>query len=249
MGKKIGFSPLVFFLAILGLIGFSASTAKAVKEFKDAFQAKYIKTDSPKPNDIALAHAFDQAGCAVCHAGGNNKRIRNDYGKQLAKLVSKEDKRDKAKIEAALDAVAKLKSKPADPTSPTFGEKIASGKLPAMGANALQADDFGPPQDGGGPGGPGGFGGPGGAASGGGGLGSVKSQLRASDEEWKIIEPLLRKVISARQAVETGMNAGETGDFGGRRGGFGGFGGQPGRSPGGPGGPGGGPGGGHLRPR
>ena len=45
--------------------------------------------------------------------------------------MKKEDKKNKAKIQSALDAVAKLKSKPSDPASPTFGEKIASGKLPA----------------------------------------------------------------------------------------------------------------------
>ena len=145
MRKKFGFSSTVFSLAFLGLIGFSASSAVAVKEFKDAFQAKYIKTDSTASNDVALARAFEQANCGVCHAGGNNKRIRNDYGKELAKLVRKEEKGNKAKIEAALDAVAKLKSKPADPASPTFGEKIASGKLPVMASEAGVAADFGPP--------------------------------------------------------------------------------------------------------
>ena len=66
-------------------------------------------------------------------------------------------------------------------------------------------------------------------------LASVKTRIRASDEEWKIIEPMLRKVIAARLAMETGMNAGESADIGGRRGGFG----PPwGGGPGGPGGPG-----------
>ncbi|MGA2256613.1 MAG: hypothetical protein ABSG53_18345, partial [Thermoguttaceae bacterium] len=200
MGKKFGFSPTVLFLAVLGLIGFSASSAMAVKEFKDAFQAKYVKPDSNEAGDVALTQSFERASCAVCHAGGNNKRIRNDYGKQLAKLLKKEERRDKAKIEAALDAVAKLKSNPADPTSPTFGEKIASGKLPATAFEAGRAGDFGPPGpprddgqgrpwpddrqdgpppgsdgppplDGGGPGGPGGFGGPGFPGPGGPGFG------------------------------------------------------------------------------
>ncbi len=145
MSKKIGFSSMVVFLAVLSLTGFSASSALAVKEFKDAFQAKYIKPNSNEEKDVALAQAFEQANCSVCHAGGENKRIRNDYGKQLAKLLRKEDKRNRAKIEAALDAVAKLKSKSADATSPTFGEKIASGKLPATASHAGPADDFGPP--------------------------------------------------------------------------------------------------------
>ena len=131
MSTKFGYSSAFLFLAALGMIGFTASPAVAVKEFKDAFQAKYVKPESTQANDVALATAFRQASCAVCHAGGANKKIRNDYGKQLAKLVSKQDKKNRAKIQAALDAVAKLKSNPSDAGSPTFGEKIANGKLPA----------------------------------------------------------------------------------------------------------------------
>ena len=91
-----------FIFAVLGLIGFTASPAVAVKEFKDAFQAKYVKPDSTAANDVALAEAFRQASCTVCHAAGDNKKIRNDYGKQLAKLLSKKDKKNKAKIAGRL---------------------------------------------------------------------------------------------------------------------------------------------------
>ncbi len=131
MSKKFGYSLAILFLAVPCLIGFTAAPAAAVKEFKDAFRAKYVKPESTEANDIALAQAFRQASCTVCHAGGENKKIRNDYGKQLAKLLSKQDKKNKAKIQAAMDTVAKLKSNPSDPASPTFGEKIAGGKLPA----------------------------------------------------------------------------------------------------------------------
>ncbi len=130
MSMKLTLSSAVLFFGVLGLIGVTASPALAVKEFKDAFRAKYVKPDSSDANAVALANAFDQASCTVCHVG-DNKKIRNDYGKQLARLLTKEDKKNKAKIQAALDSVAKLKSKPSDPASPTFGEKIASGKLPA----------------------------------------------------------------------------------------------------------------------
>jgi hypothetical protein len=62
---------------------------------------------------------------------------------------------------------------------------------------------------------------------------SIKAQLHASDEEWKVIGPLLRKVVAARRVAYSGLNSGTT--FAGR-GGFGRPGGQrPGRS-GGPGG-------------
>jgi len=131
MSKRFNYSSAFIVLALIGQIGFMVAPALAVKEFKDAFQAKYIKPDSTEPNDVALAAAFDKAGCTVCHAPGDNKKIRNDYGKELAKLLSKADKKNKAKIKDALDTVAKKKTKPSDSASPTFGEKIASGKLPA----------------------------------------------------------------------------------------------------------------------
>ncbi|MEI8374974.1 MAG: hypothetical protein WCJ35_19290 [Planctomycetota bacterium] len=134
MNRKLVFSSAVIFFAVLGMIGFTATPAVAVKEFKDAFRAKYVNPDSNAANDVALANAFSKASCGVCHAGGEDKKIRNDYGKQLAKLLSKEDKKNVAKIQAALDAVAKLKSNPSDPASPTFGENIARGKLPASKA-------------------------------------------------------------------------------------------------------------------
>jgi Spy/CpxP family protein refolding chaperone len=78
----------------------------------------------------------------------------------------------------------------------------------------------------------------------GGGLDDVKKQLGASDEEWKVIQPKLQKVITARQtlAADARGPAMGFGGFGGGRGGFGfgGFGGPPGGGFGGfPGGPGG----------
>src|SRR5262245_58252010 len=78
-----------------------------------------------------------------------------------------------------------------------------------------------------------------------GGLDDVKKQLKASDEEWKVISPKLQKVISARQVV-TADARGPAMGFGRGFGGFGGFPGGPGGFggfPGGPGGPGGFPGG------
>ncbi len=130
MSKKFDSFPAFLFLVVLGTIGFMASPAMAVKEFRDAFKAKYIHPGSTAANDVALAEAFEQANCAVCHVG-ESKKLRNDYGKQIGKLASKRDKKNAAKIQAALEAVGKLKSNPADPASPTFGEIISSGKLPA----------------------------------------------------------------------------------------------------------------------
>ncbi len=62
MGKRLRIPLAVLFLAVLGLIDFTVAPAVAVKEFKDAFQAKYIKPKSSAANDVALAEAFEIAG-------------------------------------------------------------------------------------------------------------------------------------------------------------------------------------------
>ena len=110
----------------------TASPASALKEFRDAFKSKYVKPDSKAENDVALAAAVEQTSCGICHANAKNKKIRNVYGKQLEKLISKKDKKNTDKIFKAMDKVADMKSKPADKSSPTFGDKIANGKLPAQ---------------------------------------------------------------------------------------------------------------------
>jgi hypothetical protein len=134
MSKRFFVSSILFSVAAIGLVVLTATPASAVKEFKDAFEAKYVKPDSTATNDAALTESFNKAGCAVCHVIGKNKKdksVRNIYGKQLEKLLTKNDKDDKAKIDKALNTVDKLKSNPSDTSSPTFGEKISSGKLPA----------------------------------------------------------------------------------------------------------------------
>ncbi|HVT80432.1 MAG TPA: hypothetical protein VHM90_07225 [Phycisphaerae bacterium] len=84
-----------------------------------------------------------------------------------------------------------------------------------------------------------GFGPDGGFGPGGGGvvdqfgIESVKTEIKASDEEWKVIAPLLRDVMSAQQAVDVALDPSGAADPSGF-GGPGGFGGRGGR--GGPGG-------------
>jgi hypothetical protein len=132
MTKRFVLSSGFFSLSVVALIAMTASPASALKEFRDAFKSKYVKPDSKEANDVALAAAVDQTSCGICHADAKNKKLRNVYGKQLEKLISKKDKKNKDKIFKAMDKVAEMKSKATDPKSPTFGDKIASGKLPAQ---------------------------------------------------------------------------------------------------------------------
>lgn len=132
-----------FFLLIL--CGFVAGTmlariesAHAIAPFKKEFEEKYVKSDPSTPEEQSLAVAVKEAKCNVCHVG-KDKKDRNAYGDALDALLDKKaDMKDKAKIQAALDTVAAQKSKPDDPSSPTFGELIEQGKLPG-GEDTAQA--------------------------------------------------------------------------------------------------------------
>jgi cytochrome c2 len=110
-----------FGLVMAVSFGPAAGPAFAIKQFADEFKEVYVKDGSP------LATAVEAAKCNVCHVG-KNKKDRNAYGEELAKLLDKKtDKEDKAKIKQALEAVAKLPSKEA---GKTFGDLIAAGQLP-----------------------------------------------------------------------------------------------------------------------
>ncbi len=130
--------------AAIALCGHLPS-ARALPPFSKEFQAKYLKPDSADEKEKAFATLVTgQVKCNVCHLG-TDKKMRNAYGKQLSMLLKKEnfkaprlkDEADKCKaeIDAAMDAVAAMKS--GDDKSPTFGELIAQGKLP--GGDAPEA--------------------------------------------------------------------------------------------------------------
>ena len=50
--------------------------------------------------------------------------MRNDYGQQVGKLVGKRNNQGMAKIQAAMDAVAKLKSNPTDLRRPPTARRL-----------------------------------------------------------------------------------------------------------------------------
>lgn len=139
---------LLFGLVVLAWGIGGAPSAQAMPPFFKEFQGKYVKADSDDEKDKAFAALVTQtAKCNVCHVAGQDKKARNAYGKQLSTLLKKEnfkaerlkDEAEKctAEIIAALDAVAAMKS--GDDKSPTFGELIAAGKLPAGDAPAAVA--------------------------------------------------------------------------------------------------------------
>ena len=58
----------------------TARKASAIKPFSDEFVAKYTK------DNAELAKKVETVKCAVCH-DPKDKKIRNDYGKALDKLL------------------------------------------------------------------------------------------------------------------------------------------------------------------
>lgn len=118
-------------VAAVIVVGSTINSAHAIPPFNKEFDALYVK-DSKNEEFVA---AVKKAKCLVCHGknaeGKEDKKVRNEYGKAVGKLVTKKDKDDTAKIKAALEQVAKEKSNPEDANSPTFGELISKGKLPS----------------------------------------------------------------------------------------------------------------------
>lgn len=118
---------LMIVAAAVSSLGVEA--ARAVPPFKKEFDNLYVKKDSTEAPDKALAEAVEKVKCNVCHVGKDKKK-RNAYGEALKKLINKKEK-DPAKIKEAIEKVGAEHSDPNDANSPTYGDLIKEGKLPA----------------------------------------------------------------------------------------------------------------------
>lgn len=101
--------------------------AHAHSEHQREFYALYTKGSDADKDFRKLAR---KAKCNICHQGKKERTNYNRYGDALTAHLTEEDRKDKPKIIAALESVAKQPSDPDDPESPTFGELIAAGELP-----------------------------------------------------------------------------------------------------------------------
>ncbi len=133
-------------LGLIGLCGLAVAIAflwqpppaEAIREFREEFLVLYVNRDSDDPTDQAFAELVEKADCYLCHEG-RLRRDRNRYGAALAELLDRfEDRRDAARIRAALQKVDEIRSDAEDDQSPTFGELIRAGKLPG---GELKEDD------------------------------------------------------------------------------------------------------------
>jgi hypothetical protein len=133
--KKALLRSACMVVVAISLLWLVESLANAMKPFRDEFVAKYVKLDGTDAKEKAFAQAVQTAKCNVCHQG-KSKKERNVYGRALNKFLSEGDAKNKEKIRTALDNTAELRSNPADPNSPTFGELIKAGKLPGGEPNS-----------------------------------------------------------------------------------------------------------------
>ena len=106
-------------VAGLMLVAALSSGVQARPAYKTAFAKKYPDVDKAK-----------KVSCAVCHPE-KSKKVKNDYGTALGKVVAKNEK-DADKIAEALGKIEKEKSKSEDEgkKGKTFGEILEDGKWP-----------------------------------------------------------------------------------------------------------------------
>ena len=132
-------------LASIVVVG-AARPPQAVSypQFQKQFLTKYIDGHDNK-EFVGLVKT--KVKCFVCHdakkdaEGKTSKKNRNAYGQELSKLLNKNDKKNVKKIQEALDKVATVNSDPKNPASPSYGELIAQGKLPAGAPDELPSDE------------------------------------------------------------------------------------------------------------
>ena len=133
-------ATLAFCTLIAGV--FYTRPAGAEKPFMAQFKALYVKPKSTDRTAQIFKEAVDAKGCTICHRGQPAKPAKgyNAYGAQLKKLLTKRDAGNPDKIRAAIKEVAKMKSNPDDPKSPTFAQRLRDGKLP-VGEIHVRAKD------------------------------------------------------------------------------------------------------------
>jgi len=120
----------VAFVVVAGaVVALFVNWAIARPQYNTEFKGKYYKPDGTDV-EKTFAEKVDIVKCMVCHGlnaqGKADRRILNDYGSALGKLLNKQ--RNKQRIIAALDRVSKQKVP--DGTDETFGDRIKVGKLP-----------------------------------------------------------------------------------------------------------------------
>lgn len=132
---------LIGLFGLLTLVFGVVQSAQALPKFKNAFEKRYVE----ESGNEEFKKVAKKESCNVCHVKGEKKDVRNTFGTALSKLIGGDaqqrlkDATDKAAEEEKIlkqleDAFAKVeiqKVDEKDPSSPTFGDLLKAGKLPA----------------------------------------------------------------------------------------------------------------------
>ncbi len=129
--RKLALTLMMTFTAL-----FATSTdAQAVPAFAKAFKVRV--TDKSKNADFVAAATA--AKCNVCHFAtpeSKSKKQKNDFGKELAKHLSKKDftstriREEAAAVEKEFDAAFKTVMAAKNPSGKTYQSRVDAGKLP-----------------------------------------------------------------------------------------------------------------------
>jgi ABC-type Fe3+ transport system substrate-binding protein len=111
--------------------------AIAFPEYFKAWQTEYLDNPEHKADPKFVDSVRKEAKCLLCHQGSKSKENRNAYGAELAKILTKKDKKNTDKIMAAFKTVGAMK---AEGSKETFDERIAAGKLPGGDLDALKVE-------------------------------------------------------------------------------------------------------------
>lgn len=122
--------PMLSALGATIIVGMLTSSGWALPQFQKEFLKRYKIDDKNKNQEFVKL--VKKTKCNVCHFG-KKKKNRNAYGEELSKLLDKKkDKKNVEKIQKSLEKVEKMHTKPKDKKSPTYGDLIKKGKLPAL---------------------------------------------------------------------------------------------------------------------
>lgn len=139
---------LVGGFAFATLFHFDAEIANSRQQYAKEFRVHYLTADSTNADQKSLDDAVKGASCNVCHVNGKSKSTRNAYGMELAKLLRPKEaspefrgETDHQKIDEAFDKIAGMHVDANDPKSPTYGDLIKHGKLPASASKPASNTD------------------------------------------------------------------------------------------------------------
>ena len=133
-------SLVVTFVLSLLLVVFLSHPAAAIVQYQKQFVKLYVGDNADPESELAKLVKNKKLRCLTCHQGKKKKNC-NPYGEHFRDLLDrKKDKKDEAKIIAALKKVEQMPSVPDDKESPTYAELMAAGELPGGSLEELQVE-------------------------------------------------------------------------------------------------------------